>query len=174
MTAAGVSIITPTGISSSKEVFSSFNSLLALSSMTLACVTSSMDVIIGNMIDRFPNADARRIARNWVLNSSSLSRETRIPRYPMAGLASSPRSRHSATLSPPRSAVRMTTFFEPMDSAASLYAWNCCSSVGGLAPFSMYRNSLLNSPIPPASQRITFSTSSRLPILAQTSILWPL
>ena len=47
---------------------------------------------------------------------------------------------------------------------------NCCSSVGSFPPFSIYRNSLLNSPIPPASLRITFSISSLLPIFAQISI----
>lgn len=44
------------------------------------------------------NADARRIARNWVLNSSSQSRETRTPRYTPGRIGILPRSRHSATL----------------------------------------------------------------------------
>ena len=51
-----------------------------------------------------------------------------------AGFGSTPRSRQSAVFSPPRSAVRITTFLIPMDSAASLYTWNWYSSVGGLLP----------------------------------------
>ena len=126
------------------------------------------------MIDRFPNADARSIARSCVLNTSSLSSDTRIPRYPIAGFLSSPRSRQSAVLSPPISAVRITTFLIPIDSAASLYTWNWYSSVGGFEPLSMYKNSLRNNPMPPASLRRTFSISSLVPIFAQTSIFCPL
>ena len=51
----------------------------------------------------------------------------------MDGFFSGPISKHAACFSPPRSAVRITTRLIPIDSAASLYVWNCCSSVGEVA-----------------------------------------
>ena len=47
--------------------------------------TSTTEVIMGNRMRTFPKAAARRMARNWVRNSSGRFRHRRMPRSPRKG-----------------------------------------------------------------------------------------
>ena len=53
--------------------------------------TSAAEVIMGYIMDRFPQIEARRRARSWGFKISGCFRQIRIARYPRAGFSSFPR-----------------------------------------------------------------------------------
>ena len=107
--ADGISTIAPISSFSSNGIFSARSSALHFSTSALAWFSSSRPEIIGYIIFTLPSALARRMARNWVRNSSGCARQKRIARQPRNGFISCASCRCEANLSPPKSSVRMMT-----------------------------------------------------------------
>ena len=144
-------------------------------------LTSSGDVTIGSRILTLPDpvAAARRIARSCVTKSFGCAKQKRRPLRPSEGFSSSSgpvvsfsRASCDMTLSPPRSAVRITTGWPFIERMTRQYALYCSSSQGRSSRF-MKRNSVRKSPTPSAPARWTSLTSSGSAMLAKSLIVCP-
>ena len=109
MAALGISIIAPTSALSIERLPSRCAiPLCTRSRICRARRNSSSPEIIGNMIFTFPTALARKIARNCALKISGFSRQKRMARSAEKWIQFiGDYRRRPASLSPPRSKVRM-------------------------------------------------------------------
>ena len=78
--AEGISTMIPTGTASSKAIPSCSSDCFVCCRILFAACTSSSEAIIGYMMRALPKAEARRIARSWVMNRSGCCRQIRIAR----------------------------------------------------------------------------------------------